>query len=255
MAEEYIIRTLGLAKSYGSFQAVKNLNLGVKEGELYGFLGANGAGKTTTIKMLNCLLNPSSGRAEVAGFDIKKEPLKVKAVTGYLPENPFIYENLTGGEFLEFVADLYSLEEERKKRRKEELLRMFELEGKAGELIQGYSHGMRQKIGIAAAIIHDPKVLFLDEPTIGLDPKSARMVKDILERLTSRGTTIFMSTHVLEIAERMCDEVGIIHEGEMIASGAVEDLRAGKTGLTLEDIFLELTGGAEYEDVLRFLED
>ncbi len=252
---KWMIETTDLTKRFGNFTAVKNLNLRVKRGEIYGFLGPNGAGKTTTIKILNCLLNPSSGSARIAGFDIRKDVLKVKTITGYLPETPFLYEKLTGKEFLDFVAELYGVDDARKERKVNNLLRMFTLTEKADSLIQGYSHGMRQKIGIAAALIHDPKVLFLDEPTIGLDPKSARMVKDILRELVNRGSTVFMSTHVLEIAEKMCDEVGIVNHGTLIASGSIETLRKSEQGDSLEDIFLELTGGPEYQDVMRYLED
>ncbi len=252
---KWMIETTDLTKRFGNFTAVKNLNLRVKRGEIYGFLGPNGAGKTTTIKILNCLLNPSSGSARIAGFDIRKDVLKVKTITGYLPETPFLYERLTGKEFLDFVAELYGVDDARKERKVNNLLRMFTLTEKADSLIQGYSHGMRQKIGIAAALIHDPKVLFLDEPTIGLDPKSARMVKDILRELVNRGSTVFMSTHVLEIAEKMCDEVGIVNHGTLIASGSIETLRKSEQGDSLEDIFLELTGGPEYQDVMRYLED
>ncbi|GCC10736.1 daunorubicin/doxorubicin resistance ATP-binding protein DrrA [archaeon] len=252
---KWMIETTDLTKRFGNFTAVKNLNLRVKRGEIYGFLGPNGAGKTTTIKMLNCLLNPSSGSARIAGFDIIKDALKVKTITGYLPETPFLYDRLTGKEFLDFVAELYGVDDARKERKVNNLLRMFTLTEKADSLIQGYSHGMRQKIGIAAALIHDPKVLFLDEPTIGLDPKSARMVKDILRELVNRGSTVFMSTHVLEIAEKMCDEVGIVNHGTLIASGSIETLRKSEQGDSLEDIFLELTGEPEYQDVMRYLED
>ncbi len=252
---KWMIETTDLTKRFGNFTAVKNLNLRVKRGEIYGFLGPNGAGKTTTIKMLNCLLNPSSGSARIAGFDIRKDALKVKTITGYLPETPLLYDKLTGKEFLDFVAELYGVDDARKERKINDLLRMFTLTEKADSLIQGYSHGMRQKIGIAAALIHDPKVLFLDEPTMGLDPKSARMVKDILKELVKRGSTVFMSTHVLEIAEKMCDEVGIVNHGTLIASGSIETLRKSEQGDSLEDIFLELTGGPEYQDVMRYLED
>ncbi|GBE54498.1 MAG TPA: ABC transporter ATP-binding protein [Euryarchaeota archaeon] len=252
---KWMIETTDLTKRFGNFTAVKNLNLRVKRGEIYGFLGPNGAGKTTTIKMLNCLLNPSSGSARIAGFDIRKDALNVKAITGYLPETPLLYDKLTGKEFLDFIAELYGVDDARKERKINDLLRMFTLTEKADSLIQGYSHGMRQKIGIAAALIHDPKVLFLDEPTMGLDPKSARMVKDILKELVKRGSTVFMSTHVLEIAEKMCDEVGIVNHGTLIASGSIETLRKSEQGNSLEDIFLELTGGPEYQDVMRYLED
>jgi len=252
-----MIEIKGLTKYYGDLLAVDHLDLTVRPGELFGFLGPNGAGKTTTIRMMVGLLRPTEGKVYINGHDVEREPLAAKACIGYLPEIPFLYEKLTGREFLSFVAELYGVEPERARRRGDDLLRLFDLEEQADELIQGYSHGMRQKIALAGALIHEPKVLILDEPTRGLDPRSARTVKDILRRLCAQGATVFMSTHILEIAERMCDRVGIIDRGRLIACGTMEELRAQSQspGSTLEDIFLQLTGGVEYEEIIKFLSE
>ena len=250
----WMIEAYELSKRYGETLAVDSLDLQVRAGEIFGFLGPNGAGKTTTIKMLVGLLRPSGGKALIGGHDIQQQPLPAKALIGYVPDTPFLYEKLTGLEFLRFVGRLYNLESAQAGRRAQELLEMFELSERATDLVQGYSHGMRQKLALAAALIHQPRIFFLDEPTVGLDPKSARQVKDLLRQLAGQGTCIFMSTHILEIAERMCDRVGIIDHGHLLACGTIEELRAaGGTG-TLEDIFLQVTGGAEVEEMARHLE-
>ncbi len=250
----WMIETRGLSKRFGETVAVDNLNLTIGPGEIFGFLGPNGAGKTTTIKMLVGLLQPSAGQAFIGGYDVQRQPLQAKALVGYVPDTPFLYERLTGQEFLRFVARLYSLSPRVAGPRAEALLEGFELTDRANDLVQGYSHGMRQKLTLAAALLHEPRVFFLDEPTVGLDPKSARQVKDLLRKLAGEGTCVFMSTHILEIAERMCDRVGIIDRGRLIACGTMEDLRqAGGTG-TLEDIFLQLTGGTEVAELASHLE-
>ncbi|MCC6728943.1 MAG: ABC transporter ATP-binding protein [Chthonomonadales bacterium] len=245
----------GLTKQFGSLRAVDDLSLAVYPGELFGFLGPNGAGKTTTIKMMAGLLRPTAGTATIGGYDIQVEPLRAKAILGYIPDNPFLYEKLTGQEFLNFMADLYSVATRNRARRIDDLLRLFELQDKGGELIQGYSRGMRQKIALAGALIHQPSVIFLDEPTVGLDPKSARLMKDVLRQLCRDGTTVFVSTHILEIAERMCDRFGIIHRGRLVALGTMNELRerAASDTKSLEDIFLELTSGEELGDLIRYL--
>lgn len=257
-----------LTKQFGSLTAVDSMNLRVGQGELFGFLGPNGAGKTTSIKMMTGLLHPTSGAAFIGGFDIQAQPLEAKRILGYIPDNPFLYEKLTGREFLHFMADLYMVPMEGRNERIADLLRLFELEEKGHELIQGYSRGMRQKIAFAGALIHSPKVIFLDEPTVGLDPKGARMLRDILRELCRRGTTVLISTHILEIAERLCDRVGIVNRGRIVAVGTMEELRASfahespvsengaglnDTQRSLEDIFLSLTGGSEYLDVIHYL--
>jgi ABC-2 type transport system ATP-binding protein len=227
----------------------------VNRGEVFGFLGPNGAGKTTTIKIMVGLLKPSSGGVKVAGFDIVAQPIQAKAASGYVPDTPNLYAKLTGRELLSFVGELYNLERDQVGRRTDELLRMFDLTEASDNTIDSYSHGMQQKMALAAALMHDPKVLVLDEPTVGLDPKSARLIKDILRQMAERGAAVFLSTHILEIAERMCDRIGIINQGELIAVGTMEELRRlGQTGETsLEDIFLSLTGGAEEAEIAEVL--
>ena len=256
MSESMIVAN-GLTKRYGDFLAVNDLNLEVGKGELFGFLGPNGAGKSTSIRMLIGLLQPTAGTACVAGYDVAREPLAVKQSIGYLAERAFMYDKLTGREFLRFVAGLYRVPRDRQAQRIDRLLELFDLAEKRDELIESYSKGMRQKLGIAGLLIHQPQVLFLDEPTNGLDPKSARLVKDVLRQLCDQGTTVFMSTHILEIAEHMCDRVGIINQGKLVAQGTLAELRqrSEAPGSSLEDIFLELTGGAEAAAVAAFLND
>lgn len=242
-----LIKTVGLVKKFGDKAAVNGVNLDVCGGEIFGFLGPNGAGKTTTIKMICGLLRPTSGTALVGGFDIQQQAIQAKSILGYVPDEPMLYDKLSAREFLSFVADLYNVSAKQAERRAEELLKLFDLADDANNLIESFSHGMRQKTAIAGALMHDPKVLVLDEPTIGLDPKSARLIKDILRQLAERGAAVFLSTHILEIAERMCDRIGIINNGELIAVGTMDELRSlDKTNQTsLEDIFLSLTGGAD----------
>lgn len=244
-----------LTKLYGEKTAIREVTFVVQPGEIFGFLGPNGAGKTTTIKIIAGLLHPTSGTVSVAGYDVLEQPLQAKAANGYVPDTPNLYAKLTGRELLRFVADLYEIDPQKAPERIEELLRLFDLTEAGDDTIDSYSHGMQQKIALAAALMHDPKVLILDEPTVGLDPKSARLIKDILRQLADRGAAVFLSTHILEIAERMCDRIGIINKGELIAIGTMEELRAmGTRGETsLEDIFLSLTGGAEYAEIANVL--
>ena len=241
-----------LRKVYGKLEAVADATFTLQPGEIVGFLGPNGAGKTTTIKLLTGLLEPTAGSATILGHDIQKEPIPAKASFGYVPDTPNLYGKLTGWEFLQFMSRLYRVPRDSAEHRARELLRLFQLSDAVSDLVEGYSHGMQQKIALAAALIHDPKVLFLDEPTVGLDPKSARLIKDILSQLRDRGAAIFFSTHILEIAERMCDRVMIINQGRIIASGTIAELRGGASG-SLEDIFLALTGGAEYAEIAEVL--
>jgi ABC-2 type transport system ATP-binding protein len=255
MPQQPLIEIRNLAKSYGSKIAVKDVSLDVHAGEVFGFLGPNGAGKTTTIKMVVGLLQPSSGSVLVAGYDVQTQPLLAKASSGYVPDTPNLYAKLSGRELLRFVGDLYNLDRLRVAQRTEELLRMFDLTAAADDTVDSYSHGMQQKASLAAALMHDPRVLVLDEPTVGLDPKSARLIKDILRQMADRGAAVFLSTHILEIAERMCDRIGIINRGELVAVGTMDELRAlGKSGeVSLEDIFLSLTGGAEEAEIAEIL--
>jgi ABC-2 type transport system ATP-binding protein len=250
-----VIEIEGLVKRFGAHTAVAGLDLKVAPGEIFGFLGPNGAGKTTTVKMITGLLKPTAGRVRVAGHDVALDTLAAKRAMGLVPDEPFVYPKLTGVEYLRFVGELYGARLDDMRRRIPELLEMFELSAWGGELLESYSHGMRQKLVLAGILLHEPKVLILDEPMVGLDPKSGRLVKDIFLKLAERGTTIFMCTHVLEIAEKLCDRVGIMIQGRMIACGTLAELRAQgrKDDADLESIFLGLTGGAEYATLLRYL--
>jgi ABC-2 type transport system ATP-binding protein len=253
-----LIQTSHLTKRFGEKLAVNDVSFQVQSGEIFGFLGPNGAGKTTTIKMIVGLLKPTSGLVQVGGYDVQSQPLQAKAVNGYVPDEPNLYAKLTGRELLRFVGDLYGIERQQVERRSEELLRLFDLAEAGDDTIDSYSHGMQQKTAIASALVHDPRALVLDEPTVGLDPKSARLIKDILRQLADRGAAIFLSTHILEIAERMCDRIGIINQGSLIAVGTMQELRTTRqdeidSETTLEDIFLGLTGGAEYAEIAEVL--
>jgi ABC-2 type transport system ATP-binding protein len=250
-----VIELEGLTKRFGTHAAVDGLTLTVAPGEIFGFLGPNGAGKTTTVKMITGLLKPTAGAVRVAGLDVAADPVAAKRAMGLVPDEPFVYPKLTGTEYLRFIGELYGVPLSGMRRRIPELLELFELAPRGGELVESYSHGMRQKLVLAGILLHDPKVLVLDEPMVGLDPKSGRLVKDIFKRLAARGTTIFMCTHVLEIAEKLCGRLGIMIEGRMIACGTVAELeaRAKTSGSDLEGIFLSLTGGAEYSALLRHL--
>jgi ABC-2 type transport system ATP-binding protein len=247
-----MITITNLQKHYGHVMAVKDLTLHIPQGEFFGFLGPNGAGKTTTIKMLVGLLKPSAGSATIAGYDIQRFPQEAKQHIGFIPDRPFVYDKLSGREFLRFIGDLYGMDERSITTRGEDFLELFELLPWGDELIESYSHGMRQKIAMSAALLHQPRVLVVDEPMVGLDPKGARLVKHILRSLCDRGTTIFMSTHTLEVAEQMCDRIGIIQAGEIIALGTKDELRQRVQGeaLRLEDIFLQLTGGTDMQETI-----
>ena len=249
-----MIQFEGVTKHYGDKVAVDGLDLQVEDGELFVFLGPNGAGKTTSIKMCATLLQPTEGRVFVDGLDASRDSLGVRTGIGYLPENPFLYERLSGRQMINFVGEARGLDADRLRRRADELLAMLELEEAADKPIKGYSHGMRKKVAIATALLHNPQTLLFDEPTSGLDPRSARVVKDLLLGLKERGATVFLSTHILEVAERMCDRAGIIQGGRLVAVGTMEELRGGRD-TSLEDIFLELTGGAEVAELASYLDD
>ncbi len=251
-----MIQMVKLTRYYASLAAVQDLSLTVEQGELFGFLGPNGAGKTTTIRMIVGLLRPTAGRVTVAGHDVQQEPLAVKQAVGYLAQTPLLYDRLTGREFLRFLGGLYSLTDEKTEARTEYLLAMMELSDKADQLIESYSGGMRHKIGLCGALLHDPSVLVLDEPLAGLDPHSARRVKDLLRDLCRQGRTVFLSTHVLEVAERVCDRVGILDQGRLVAVGTMEALRAQARTTeetTLEDLFLQLTGDEQAAEMVSLL--
>jgi ABC-2 type transport system ATP-binding protein len=242
-----MIEIINLTKRYGSTLAVDNLNLKVPEGELFGFIGPNGAGKTTTLRMLVGILEATAGTITIAGVDVARFPEKAKAIMGFIPDRPFLYEKLTGMEFLHFIGDLYRVDPRDFHMRAEELLQRFSLYDWGDHLIESYSHGMKQRLIIASALLHDPQIIIVDEPMVGLDPAGIRMVKNIFRRLADGGTTIFMSTHTLEIAENLCDRIGIIHQGRLIALGTTGDLRgtARMNEGDLEEVFLRLTGKAE----------
>lgn len=247
-----------LVRVFGKKMAVNHLNLTVQRGEFFGFLGPNGAGKSTTIKMLVGLLRPTSGSAWVAGVDVWKDPLKARAMMGVLPEFLNIYERLSGREFLIFAGHMYGVAEADIRRRSEELLQVLTLAEDADKLIVDYSVGMRKKVALAAAILHRPEVLFLDEPFEGIDPVSSRVIRDILHDLTLRGTTIFFSSHIMEVVERLCTRVGIINQGILVAEGTLQELRERAQGeskdATLEDIFLNVIGAKNENHNLSWLE-
>ena len=241
-----MIRTENLMKRFGEKEAVCDLTLDIPAGEFFCFLGPNGAGKTTTIKMLTGLLHPTRGRAFLAGHDIQQQPVAAKQVVGYVPDSPFLYEKLTGREFMRFVAGLYRMQEDRWPEKTERLLEMFEIDSVGDQLIEDYSHGMRQKLSFASCFLHDPKIVIVDEPWVGLDPKNIRFVKQFLKRKTREGLTVFMSTHTLGIAEEIADRIGIIHEGRLLHLGTVPEIKAlAERPGSLEDVFLELTLGGE----------
>ncbi|MBA4311181.1 MAG: ABC transporter [Chlorobiaceae bacterium] len=238
-----MLRISKLTKRFGDFTAVNDLTITVEPGEFYGFLGPNGAGKTTTIKMMTGLFTPSSGSIVIDGFDIVKQPLEAKRKIGYIPDQPFLYEKLTGREFLYFSAGLYSVNHEKATEQISQLLDLFEIGSWIDQRTENYSQGMRQRIVIAAALLHDPRVLVIDEPMVGLDPRSAHIVKATFKEKSKNGVTIFMSTHSLPVAEELCDRIGIIKDGRLIYEGPTSDIKiAEKSGDgKFESVFLELT--------------
>ena len=244
-----------LSRTFGDFVAVDDATFTLQPGEIVGFLGPNGAGKTTTIKMLTGLLGPSSGAARVAGYDITAQPLEAKARIGYVPDTPNLYGKLKASEYLRFVGQLYRVPPAQVEERMRPMLDMFDLTELAGNYLDTFSHGMQQKVAITGAFLHDPQIVFMDEPTVGLDPRSARLIKDLMIRNRDRGRTIFFSTHILEIAQTMCDRVIIINKGRIVADARVDELRAMRGEQSLEDIFLELTGGTDVDEMVKELDD
>ena len=249
-----MIEINSLTKKYGKITAVDNLSLEIKTGECFGFLGPNGAGKTTTIKIMTGLLKPTQGTIYIggngsskSGYDINKDPQKAKSIMGYIPDAPFLYEKLTGQEFLNFILGIFQIDPKKAVEKINYYLNLFELDDHRHDLIESYSHGMRQKIVMTSALIHDPKILIVDEPMVGLDPKSSRTVKDIFRKQRDEGKTIFLSTHTLSVAEELCDRIGIINHGKIVALGTMEELRSisqrdkNGIGADLESIFLTLT--------------
>lgn len=238
---EFLLRTANLSRSFGDLQVVKNLNLAIHAGEIYGFLGCNGAGKTTTIKMLTGLLEPGGGTVEIAGIDMWKNPEEAKKSIGYVPDRALLYDRLTGREYLEFIAQLRGIPVKESHRRIDHLLDMMELSPRADGLCGKYSFGMKQKLSLAAALMHQPPLLILDEPLNGLDPRSSRQLKNSFKEFASKGISIFMSTHDLATAESVCDRVGILHKGQIIAEGSARQLREMLSADDLEAVFLQLT--------------
>lgn len=252
---EYVVELGRVAKRYDDIVAVDYIDLDVKYGEIFGLLGPNASGKSTTLKIILGLVKPDSGSVKVLGMNAEDDPVEVKRQVGYVPETPRIYEFLTGLEYLDFVGDIYGVGISEKKTRIEEYLEALELEGRGGDMISSYSQGMKQKVTLISAFLHKPKLLILDEPLSGLDPKSARIVKDLLRELTAQGVTTILSTHILEIAQAMCDRIAIMYEGRLLASGNMKELRekARLPGSNLEEIFLRLTGTEDIREVVEAL--
>ena len=244
LKDEFILSIDGVSKSFGKTLAVSDLNLALRSGEIFGFLGPNGAGKTTTIKMIVSLLRPNKGTIKIGGHSIVSEPVEAKKLIGYIPDNPYIYERLTGREFLELVGSLFGMERKIIAERIEMIFDLFGVEEWGDDLSCEYSHGMSQKIIMASAILHDPRLIVIDEPMVGLDPQSQRLVKQIIRKLAEQGTTFFMSTHTLSVAEDTCTKIGIINKGKLLALGNPNRLRsdAKMSGKTLEEYFIHLTG-------------
>lgn len=251
----YGVELKGVVKRYNELIAVNNLNLNIRQGEIFGLLGPNGSGKSTTLKMLLGLVQPDEGSVKVLGIDAKQDPVAIKRLVGYAPETPRIYEFLTGIEFLDFIGDLYGMQTEEKRIRITDYLKAFQLEGREGDMISSYSEGMRQKVALIAAFLHKPKLLILDEPLNALDPRTARIVKDFLQELKLQGVTTIMSTHILEIAQALCDRIGIMYEGKLLALGDMKELQqlAKLPSSGLEDIFLKLTGTGDIKAVVEEL--
>jgi ABC-2 type transport system ATP-binding protein len=246
-----MIRIENLVKQYGAFTAVDGVSLDVASGEIHGFLGPNGAGKTTTIRMIAGLLKPSAGRIFVNGHDIAASPESAKASLGFIPDRPFIYEKLTAAEFLRFHGGLYGLDGGPLDERATEMLELFELQRWRDELVESFSHGMKQRLVMGAAFLHRPQAVLVDEPMVGLDPRGARLIKDVFRRMADRGVAILMSTHTLEVAQEMCDRISIILRGRIIARGTVDELRtlAGSRDAQLTPVFLKLTGGSGLQEI------
>lgn len=250
--------TSGLAKRYGGVLALKGLDLRLNPGEIYGLLGPNGSGKSTALRMITGILAPASGSIRVGGYDVWKEPEKAKALMGYIPDEPVLYEKLTALEFLDFVGELYSVPKDQRRQRIENILHMLDLEGRINDQIQSYSRGMKQKVAITAALLHGPPVLIMDEPVTALDPIAVRVFRGMLRQKTRGGGAVLLSTHILEIAERLCDRVGILVGGELLDEGTPTELRAragsASAGASLEDLFISLAASPEYKDIISSLE-
>jgi ABC-2 type transport system ATP-binding protein len=247
-----MIQLEGVTKRYGSFTAVHPLDLHVRQGELFGFLGPNGAGKTTTIRIVTGVLRASAGTVRIGGVDMRRDPIGAKRRIGYIPDRPSLYEKLTGWEFLRFVSGLWGQNGAATEQRARELLELFDLSPWKDTLVESYSHGMRQKLLISSALVHGPDVIVVDEPMVGLDPRGARLIKDLLRTYVEQGGTVFLSTHTLEVAEALCDRIAILHQGRIRASGTMQELRAEAAigGAHLEEVFLKLTGTEDVKELM-----
>ena len=256
MSKAHAIRTEDLSKSFGNILAVNKIKLNIPYGKTYGLLGPNGAGKTTTVRMLNAIISKSSGNASVGGYDIVTESQKVKMICGFLPESPGLYSKLTAKEFLEFIGELYYLPKDVISSRIDELIELFNLEGRENDLLESYSRGMKQKVCLCAALIQDPKIIFLDEPTSNLDPAAARMVKDLISQLAKKADkTIFICTHLLDTAEELCDIIGIIVDGELKVEGTPKEIIESVAAKDLEEAYLKITGASHIDDLLGWREE
>jgi ABC-2 type transport system ATP-binding protein len=256
MTESYAIRTTDLTKSFGNIRAVNKLNLEIPYGKTYGLLGPNGAGKTTTVRILNAIISKTSGNASVGGFDIVMQSIDVKRICGFLPESPGLYSKLTAREFLEFIGELYSLPKEVIFARVDELLELFDLVGRENDLLESYSRGMKQKVCLCAALIQDPNIIFLDEPTSNLDPAAARIVKDLISILAKKADkTVFICTHLLDAAEELCDIIGIIVDGELKVEGTPKEIIESVGAKDLEDAYLKITGASHIDDLLAWRDE
>jgi ABC-2 type transport system ATP-binding protein len=246
-----MIEVEDLVKKYGAYAAVDGVSLSVAAGQIHGFLGPNGAGKTTSIRCVAGLLKPTSGRISINGRDLAREPEAAKAALGFIPDRPFIYEKLTAGEFLRFHGGLYGMTNADVQARAAETLDLFELRRWEGELVESFSHGMRQRLVMCAAFLHRPQAVLVDEPMVGLDPRGARLIKQVFRHMSEKGVAILMSTHTLEVAQEMCDQISIINKGRIIARGTVDELRekAGSPGEQLTPVFLKLTGGSGLQEI------
>jgi len=246
-----MIQVENLVKRYGAFTAVDGVSLSVAAGEIHGFLGPNGAGKTTTIRIIGGLLKPTSGRVVIDGHDLARDPVGAKASLGFIPDRPYLYEKLTAAEFLRFHAGLYGLEGDGVTQRIAELLDLFELRQWENELVESFSHGMKQRLVMCAAFLHRPRGVLVDEPMVGLDPRGARLIKEVFRAMSRKGVAILMSTHTLEVAQEMCDRISIIQHGRIIARGTVDELRALAGGIdeALTPLFLRITGGSALQEI------
>jgi ABC-2 type transport system ATP-binding protein len=255
MNGSFVVELKGVVKRYNEILAVDNVDLTLNRGEIFALLGPNGSGKSTTLKMLIGLVQPDSGSVNVLGVNVQENPVAIKQLVGYVPESPHLYEFLTGIEYLDFIGDIYGMQNEEKENRITEYLKALQLEGREGDMINGYSDGMKQKIALISAFLHKPKLLILDEPLSALDPRSARIIKDFLHQLKNQGITTIMSTHVLEIAQAVCDRIGIMYQGKILALGDMKELRqmASLPDSGLEDIFLKLTGTDDIRAVVEEL--